>query len=266
MTALIASAITSVTTLCGVWIANRNNFNVVRIQMEHDAKEKAIERTQGLRRLVYLEAVEQLTIANNHLASFSQKDPTKENLTDGFQGFMKAAAKLQLVAEPTTALLVNELVGLYGELIIRLMARIMPLYEIRSEIEIFDDLYTQNQVQFTRVLGKMTDFNESAQINDRVFNALSRSAERYNEEASKYAAKTQQARADFNKLNIELSKQLFLEMKDVGEKQMPVLIAIRKDLGLSAELDAFCKQLQEQQNRFSVQFEIFLQEIKKQQV
>ncbi|WP_016835665.1 hypothetical protein [Herbaspirillum lusitanum] len=133
----------AIITLCGVFITHRGNTNRLRIQLAHDSGEKAKERISALRKDIYLKTVEELTKANAHLASLPQKDPTKGNLADELQGFFITAAKLQLVAEPKTALLVNELVASYGQLVLKGMGNAMPLHRIRSDIAIFDDLYNQ---------------------------------------------------------------------------------------------------------------------------
>ena len=217
-----------------------------------------MERTATLRREVYLSAVEELTKANSHLASLPQTDPAKANIAEGIQGFFGAAAKLQLVAEPKTALLVNQLVATYGELLLRLMERAIPLHKIRSDISINDDLYIRAQAQVTRVLVEMTKFNEAAHVNDAVFAALQRSFEGYQAQTLKYAAKRKAAWNKFNCLNVEFCRQLLTEMRIVGEQQIPVLVEIRRDLGLTTELAAFRQQMESQWIRMSAQFDALL--------
>lgn len=244
--------------LGGVFITNQSNTSRLRIQLEHDAKEKARDRTSALRRDVYLQAVEELTKANSHLASLSLSDPTKTNLADGLQGFFGAAAKLQLVAEPTTALLVNQLVAAYGELSLKLIERAIPLHKTRNDISINDDLYNKAQAQVTRVLAEMTKINEAAHANDAVFSALQRSIEWHQTETAKYAANRKTAWDKFNSLNIEFCKQLLTEMQNIGEQQIPVLVEIRRDLGLTTELAAFRQQMEAQRIRKSAQFDALI--------
>ncbi|CAN5433128.1 hypothetical protein BH10PSE16_BH10PSE16_25220 [soil metagenome] len=250
--------IASLLTLSGVLIANGSNTKRLRIQLQHDGAEKSRERTATLRREVYLCAVEELTKANSYLASLPQSDPTKANLADGFQDFFGAAAKLQLVAEPKTALLVNQLVATYGELLLRLMQRAIPLYKTRSDISINDDLYIKAQVQVTRILAEMAKFNEAAHVNDAVFAALQRSFEGYQAQTVKYAADRKVAWEKFNGLNVEFCRQLLTEMRTVGEQQIPVLVEIRRDLGLTTELTAFRQQMELQWIRMSAQFDALL--------
>ena len=269
MTALIAflrsipdviwsGVIASVLALSGVLIANRSNTNRLRIQLQHDAAEKAKERTATLRREVYLRAAEELTKANSHLASLPQSDLAKTNAAEGLQGFFAAAAKLQLVAEPKTALLVNQLVATYGELLLRLLARLIPLQKARTDISINDGLYNKAQAEVTRVLAEMAKFNEAAQVSDAVFNALQRAFDSYQCQAETYAAERSASWDEFNRLNFEFCRQLLTDMRGLGEQQIPVLIEIRRDLGLTAELGAFREQMEAQWNRMSAQLDAML--------
>ena len=256
-----SGVIASVLTLSGVLISNRSNTTRLRIQLQHDADQKTRERTATLRREVYLKAVEELTKANSYLAGLPQADPTKTNLAEGLQGFFAAAAKLQLVAEPKTALLVNGLVARYGELLLRLMGRAMPLHDVRSDISIHDTLYNRAQEQVTRVFGEMVKFNESAQANDQAFGALRRSFDSFQAQASTHAADRAQAWESFNRLNVEFCRQLLTDLRDVGEEQIPVLVEIRRDLGLTTELEAYREQMEGQWLRMSSQLDALLQKL-----
>jgi hypothetical protein len=132
--------IASVLALGGVLIIDGRNTKRLKLQLEHDANEKAKERTATLRREVYLPAMEELVNANAHLASLPQLDLSKVNAADGLREFFGASAKLQLVAEPKTAVLANELTALYGELVLKLVAKSVPLQMARTDIGINDDL------------------------------------------------------------------------------------------------------------------------------
>ncbi len=251
---IIASAIT----LSGVLISNRSNTNRLRIQLQHDAAEKSKERTAILRREVYLLMAEELTKANSLLVSLPQSDLTKTNAADGLQGFFAAAAKLQLVAEPKTALLVNEIVASYSELLLRLLVRMIPLQKARTDISINDNLYNEAQAQVTRVLAEMVKFNEADQADIVVFNALQRSFDEYQDQAKKYATERSASWDEFNRNNIEFCKQLLIDMRGIGEQQIPILIEIRHDLGLTAEIDAFRQQMEVQWKRMMAQFDELL--------
>ena len=111
-----SGVVASIITLTGVFISNSSNTRRLRLQLHHDAVERQKERVNALRRDVYLKAAEEISRANSYLASLTQLDVTKSNVADGLKEFFAISAKLQLVAEPKTALLVNDLTAAYGEL------------------------------------------------------------------------------------------------------------------------------------------------------
>lgn len=253
-----SGVIASLLTLAGVLVSNRSNTQRLLIQLQHDAAEKSKERTAALRREVYLRAVEELTKANSHLASLPQSDPTNTNLADGLQGFFAAAARLQLVAEPQTALLVNQLVAAYAELLVKLMARVAPLHQTKLDISISDGLYNKAQAEVTRVLAEMSKFNEAAQTNEVVFSALRRSFDGNQALATRHAEDLSASWEKFSHLNAEFARQLISDMQDMGESQIPVLVEIRRDLGLTTDLNAFREQMQANWKRMSGQLDTLL--------
>ena len=248
-------------TLSGVLVSDWRNTSRLRMQLQHNAAENAKERTATLRRDVYLLAAEELTKATSHLASLPQSDLSKTNAANGLQGFFAAAAKLQLVAEPKTALLVNQLAADYAELLLRIVARLTPLQKTRIDISINDDLYNKAQAEVTRVLAEMAKINEAAQVNNAVFGALQRAFNGYQTQAKMYADARSTAWDAFNRLNSAFCRELLIDMRLMGERQIPVLIEIRRDLGLTAELGAFREQMEAQWTRMAAQLDAMLRAI-----
>ena len=142
------------------------------------------------------------------------------------------------------------------------MERAIPLHKTRSDISINDDLYIKAEAQVTRVLAEMAKFTEAAYVNDAVFAALQRSLEGYQAQTLKYATDRKAAWNKFNCLNVEFCRQLLTEMRIVGEQQIPVLVEIRRDLGLTTELTAFRQQMESQWIRMSAQFDALLRTLR----
>lgn len=253
-----SGVIAAALTLSGVLISNWGNTNRLKLQLRHDAGQKAAERTAQFRREVYLRAAEELTKANTCLASLPQADLTQTNAAMRLQGFFAEAAKLQLVAEPHTALLVNQLVAEYGELLLKLLSIIMPLQRARTDIAICNDLYNQAQSEVKRVLAEMTKFNEQAQTNSAVLDALQRSFAFHQSQSEKYSRQRTEHWKEFNEGNIAFCRGLAIEMKRLGELQIPVLIAIRQDLGLTGELETFKAQMQTNADRMTTQLDALI--------
>lgn len=256
-----SGVIASVLTLSGVLISNWSNTNRLKAQLEHDSDEKAKERKANLRREVYLLAAEELVKANNHLAKLPQMDISKSNPADALQEFFASAAKLQLVSEPKTSFLVSELVTTYGELVLKAISKTRPIQELRMGITIRDDHYNRTQAEISRILAAMTQFNESAQTDAAVFTALQNSFEFHQGQAAQLASEREELWKQHNSLHIGFVKELVAEMKLIGERQIPVMVEIRRELDLKCDADEFLQQMRKQWERISIQLDTVLREL-----
>jgi len=256
-----SGVIASILTLSGVLISNRSNTYRIKLQLKHDAEEREKERKSELRRDVYLTAAEEITKANSYISTLPQLDLTKPNPDHHLQGFFAAAAKLQLISEPKTALLVGELVGAYGELILRLLAKIQPIHSIRSEISILDDMYNRYHAEVLRVLASMTQFNESAQRDPVIFQALNKTFEYNQGQAVKFSEERTNQSKQQNALNISFSRELLNEMKNIYSLQIPVIVAIRSELELHSDTAELSEQMESQLKRMSSQLDVLLNQL-----
>lgn len=247
--------------LSGVFLSNHGNTARLRIQLRHDAAEKAKERTAALRRDVYLRAIEELTKANSHLAGLPNLDPTKVNIGDGLQGFFAAAARLQLVAESKTALLVNKLVGEYVELVFDLFGALRSVHAANSDIQIADRHYTLAQAENTRILAEMAKLNESGKPDPAVFRALQAGFKFHSGQSDKFAAERSDAWARFNETNIAFQRTLLANLRDLAPRQLPVMIELRRDLGLNGELDELEGQMRRQMQRMEERFNALIAQL-----
>lgn len=256
-----SGVIASALTLSGVFISNWSNTNRLKAQLKHDSEEKAKERKANLRREVYLLAAEELVKANNHLAKLPQLDISKNNPADALQEFFASAAKLQLVSEPKTSLLVSELVTTYGELVLKTISKTRPIQELRVDIAIRDDHYNRAQAEISRILAAMAQFNESAQTDSVIFTALQNSFEFHQGQAAQLASEREELWKRHNSLHIEFVKELVIEMKLIGERQIPVMVEIRRELDLKGDADEYLQQMRKQWGRINTQLDAVLRDL-----
>jgi hypothetical protein len=250
--------VASVLTLSGVLLSNRSNTHRLRIQLQHDAAEKAKERTATLRRETYLRAAEELVRLNAYFAGLPQVDISKINPSEWMQGFFTTAARLQLVAEPKTALLVNKLAAAYAELVFTVMTAIRPVADAKSDIGIADALYDKSQAEVNRLLAEITKQRESGQPNQEVVSALRQSFDFQQSQAAKFAADRSAAWTRFNAASALFQKTLLIEVRDLGMKQIPVMVEIRRDLGLTGDLSEIEAFMREQWKKMETKFNALL--------
>lgn len=244
-----SALIASIITLSGVFLSNVSNNNRLKLQLQHDAEEKMKERTSALRREVYLTTAEELVKASSHLSNLPQIDVTKLNLADGFQGLFCAAARLQIVAEPKTSLLMGQLSAMYGELIFKLMTDLIPMNEAKIDIEIAESHYNQAQTEISRILSEQRKINESSEQDQSKFRTLQRSFKFEREQSDDHSAERNQGCKRFNQYNIIFQKRLLTEMKQISSKQIEVMIEIRQDLGLTSDIAAIEQHTEMQWSR-----------------
>lgn len=250
-----SALIASVLTLSGVLVSNRSNTQRLKVQLQHDANEKTKERISVLRRDVYLRVAEELVKANAHLAGLPQLDLSKTNLGDGLQGLFSSAARLQLIAEPKTAVLVSKLASEYGELCFKLMTHLMPVSKAKTDIQLSGDMYAKAQAEVTRLLAEMAKLNESGKLEPEVFQALESSFKFHQGQSEKYAEQQSDAWKRFNQNNIQSQRQLLIELRAIGSKQIPVMVEIRRDLGLTGDLAEIEQHMKDQWQRMEVNFD-----------
>ena len=138
------------------------------------------------------------------------------------------------------------------------MVAVMPLQQARGSIRIHDALYEEALVEVKRVLADMAKFNEGAGRDEAIFLALQRSLDGFREQAARQAALRQQAWQEFNRLNLAFTRQLFAEQRAMSASQLPVMIEIRRDLGLTSNLEQFATQMQASIDRMGAQFDAAL--------
>lgn len=247
--------------LSGVILSNRSNTVRLQLQLRHDATEKAKERTAILRREVYLRVVEELVKANLHLTNLPNLDPTKVNISEGVQGFFSAAARLQLIAEPTTVLLVNKLVGEYGEFLIDLLAQVQPAHAAKADVGLADHHYAAAQAEVTRALREMARLNESGKPDPAVFAALRTTFDFQQGQSAKFAEARDAAWARFNAANISFQRAVLTKLRDLAPRQVPVMVELRRDLGLDGGLDGLEAQMVQQMQRMEERFNTLIDKL-----
>lgn len=258
-----SGAIASVLTLSGVLLSNWSNTNRLKIQLTHDSDEKAKERLSTLRKEVYLNAAVESIKANAYLGSLPQVDFTKANADEGMQGFFAAAAKLQLISEPKTSLQVSELVSTYGELLFKAMAMVLPIQKLQTDIAIRDDHYNRVQAEVSRVLAAITQFNEAAKTDDAVFKALNASFDFHQGQANKFASERSALWDERNRLHRAFAREFVVDMKLAGERQMQVMVELRRELDVGGDADAFMQQMNAQWKRMKAKLDALLDDLER---
>lgn len=229
--------------LAGVILSNSGNNRRLRLQLKHDAGEKNLDRITNMRREVYLQAAEAMTKASSALGSLPNKDLINTDICLDFQPLFCSCAKIQLIADSDTALKVGLLAEHYGTLFMRLTARLAPLQSARLEIKMQTEQCEEARSQSKRLTRELSQFQEAARSDADIFNALFESRAGHDHNAVYYSDKVVVAWGEFNKSLALFNQELMVEMVELSKAQIPVLVAMRKDLGMSTDIEKYARQL-----------------------
>lgn len=252
----------SVLTLLGVMLVNWSNTTRLKLQLAHDSEEKVRQRRAELRKGVYLSVVEEMVKASSHLASLPQANVSNDMMAP-LQGFFAAAAKLQMVAETETAILVGDLVSTYGELMFSVMGLAAPVQAARADADRDRTFYDKCQSEVERLLAAMKQHNESGNADHEAFERLNRSYEFASSQAEKYSSQQSEHLQKATTHQLTFVRALVPQMKAVGLKTMNVSIQIRRELELDSDPEALSAQLKLQWQRMDAALENLLQSLER---
>lgn len=235
---IVASCIT----LIGVMLSNKSNNTRLKLQLGHDSNEKSKEKISNLRREVYLQAVADIDATNIHIGGLQTRDLSNLAMTTELLAISTSMAKLKLVAEPKTTELAGELGAAFGVLFLKLLPRLIPVQQAKTDIEINDAGYISSSAEVTSLIGKMNKHNEEARQDAAKFQVLQNSYEFHSGQAKSYAEARAAAHLVHNARLEEFRKLLMPDMKEVQALQLRLMISLRDDLGIVSDIPALERQ------------------------
>jgi len=256
-----SGVIASVLTLGGVLLANRSSTTRLITQLKHESVEKAKQRRAELRKDVYLAAAEESVKANAYIAALPNTDLSKPDAVTPMQGFFAAAAKLQMVADAKTALQASQLVGTYGQLLLKVMQLARPIQQAKASAQSSEQHYDEAQAEIKRILAAMTALNESGKPDPEKFAGLSRSFDFQREQGAKHAAEQQTALNQATSLHLGFLREFLPSIKEIGIKTMILMIEIRREFDVDSDSVAMEAELRAQWRRMDESIDSLLRSL-----
>jgi len=134
----------------------------------------------------------------------------------------------------------------------------MPIGKAKSDIRISDDLYSKTQAEEARILAEMARLNESGKSSPEVFQALQSSFDFHHGQSQKFASERSDAWDRFNSASAVFHKYLLKQIQSLALQQIPVMVEIRRDLGLTGDLAELEAHTHQQMQRMEAQFDALL--------
>lgn len=155
------------------------------------------------------------------------------------------------------SVIVSDLVSAYGELQMKLVAKVLPIHSLRSDINIRNAQYEDTQVEIKRVLAAMVQHNESGQRDAEAFARLTRSFEFARDRAKQLTDERAVLWDKSNALQRQFLKDLLPELKRIGELQVNVLVELRRELDVGGDIEIFKQTMRQQMERVEMAIDDF---------
>jgi hypothetical protein len=108
----------------------------------------------------------------------------------------------------------------------------------------------------------MAKLNESGRSDPQTFQVLDTSFKFHQSQTGKYGDERSNAWERFNQHNLTFQKYLLTQLRDISSKQIPVMIEIRRDLGLTGNLTEIEAHMKQQWVRMEARFDDLIAAIK----
>lgn len=254
------AAIAAFISLFGVIAANRHSLNLLDrrnahdtaaaiVQRSHDAQQKEEDRKAAIRREVYTNAVEEVHAVLAVLGSLPER-PLSEESTDveGLQLFLKANAKVWLVAESEAALLSRELTSLMSELYIKALRTAYPLRFAMEPVRDLDRETVHVESEIRRLATRMSEVKERSGSFEEQESAGEAWVKENQWLKTLKAERNRQVRL-IAPMRLAQAKGLFEDLRLVQKAIVKLVSALRKELYLQPDEDRFLAQLSDMESR-----------------
>ncbi|WP_146098209.1 hypothetical protein [Xanthomonas euroxanthea] len=242
-------------TLMGVMLSNRSNTDRLILQLSHDSNQKERDRSLALKRDLYLKVAEEVAKVNTHLSKIPRLDPLTQNLEEGLSDYFATAAKIHLVSTAETAELCSELTMRYGEMFVRLLLKAEPIHSLQFDINLYTDAANKYQRDADRIISAMREMNEAGNPDPHRMEALRRSFDYSQEQASVHNNAREEAQEGIPNAHKDYAISLLGELRSVATLQMNFISSVRRELNLESSSSSSEEQLDASHQRMNLALE-----------
>jgi hypothetical protein len=240
---IIASGLT----LSGVLISNSSNTKRLRMQLMHDSAEKSRERITGIRREVYLRAADEAHKTIRHFINLPYMNLAETNPSEELHGFHSILSKLKLVAEPSTLSLVAELDAECNELFVRLLMKVQPIQDARTNLIGFEENFAFFKKKAIETFAEIKILSESANPDTLRLDSLIKDHKTYLSIVAAHEQIRNAQQEDLDFLLKAYSNVVYSELAPFGKLLIQIEIEMRGELGLTTDVVAYVAQMDRQQ-------------------
>ena len=220
----------------------------VFLQLVHDGKQRNRERELNLRRDVYLPAAEEFAATVSYIVRLPNIDLDEQGKMEPVPGFMKIAAKINIVGSNETIVATNTLVSKIDSVFVPLMSKKLPLAKLKSEIKVLEKIVDDCQTRAQKAIFDMRSLTFNKESDQSILQLVKSDFERAQKDSEKFGNELSIKRDQHIKMTCDMSVECLEATMQIQRFFVPLLIAIRKELKLPFDPKKCLKPL-EQINR-----------------
>lgn len=240
---LIAALLGAAFAVVGVVLSNRANLRSLHAQHEHDRSVRKLEYELAAKREVYMQAAEAISAAMTAVSSFSHLDRDHEELVDPYIAKSDALAKVHVVATAETASHFMGFMRAVATAIMELSIERAALLVVRGTMLDRREAMKRHNASRDQYLELMRQMNLHGERDYRKWQFLKNGFEFEQDNASKAAADHDQILSELRPKHVALVKRCFVEQRRLQALLVPLVAAVRSELQLPVDVDAYSKVL-----------------------
>lgn len=205
------------------------------IKSNNQIKIDAIEREKTLKKEVYMEAVEAITLSQNMLTSLSNLNIKDDQLTSAFSSNAGKIAKVQLVGGQDTVKAVTQFMGEVASNFLDLILDRSLLLQRQAQIESLQSVRNQHQSEVERYVQVMKALNLEGIVNQGTWEYVDQSFKFECEQRDKLDREIEELLSVQHQEHLSFMRRVMNTFYEVSEKLPDAVLAVRSELDLEID-------------------------------
>ncbi len=244
--------------LTGVVISNRASERRQVSQLEHDRATRKQERELSLRKDIYLAAVEAIQTGMVLLSKLSNLEISVEEHIKPYLERLPALVKVQVIGLTDTIRAVTDVAGTLSVSVLQLTGKRIPLDISRQQQNFLDNQASEFENERNRWLEEMRQFNLALKTDERLWANLKGNFEFEENRAANARDRIKNDKLALLSKQIEFAEDCMIQSRSLLNLLAPAIIAIRNELGVPTDTQAYQKLLEVAASKQQAAFDEFL--------
>ncbi len=225
----------------GVALTNLASDRRLRAQFEHERVLKTKDREMALRKEIYLEAAEAIAAGMNSISRFANLEIQHDEITKAYAEKAPAISKVHVIARTETVQALAGFTTQLNSLFLTLFAQRYEFQRTKNAISILDDQIVEFGKERDRILELMKQHNIEGAVNERRWEVLQNSFEFEQKRVAEAIAQRDELMRILYPKQLEFMRDCVAHSARLSQLLIPVLSAVRNELELPLDEDAYCK-------------------------